>query len=76
MLAGKVEILTHGLRFTEIASSVGIAPSTLSEYLSGRLTNNDRRFSIYRAFCRLASLSPTPEGFAEFWRPAKKGHAA
>lgn len=76
ILTGKIEILSHGLTLTRVADRAGIAVNTLSDYLSGRLRNEDRRFAIYRAFCRLAAVPSTPQGFAEFWQPVTKGHAA
>lgn len=75
-LPAKGEIVGVGIPLREIARAAGIAPSTLSDYLGGRLRNVDRRLSIYHAFCRLSGRRPTSDGFAAFWERQQKGCAA
>jgi len=63
----KSKIVAEGIKLLDLAAAAHMAPSTLSDYIGGRLTNIHRRFDIYCAFCRLAGRRVTTPEFAEFW---------
>jgi plasmid maintenance system antidote protein VapI len=60
----KAQIIAAGVKFRALAAEAGIAPSTLSEYISGRYREPERQIAIVQAFNRLAGTSMTA---AEFW---------
>ena len=60
----KGRIIASGLRLADLAEAAGIAASTLSDYLAGRIRNIHGQLSIMLAWCSLAGRQAT---LREFW---------
>lgn len=63
----KSKIVAADLRLIDVARAAKMAPATLSDYLKGRLTNNNGRFNVYAAYCKLTKTPATGAGFDAFW---------
>ena len=60
----KAKIIAAGLKLGQLAARARISPSTLSDYLAGRIRNVHGQFRIHRAFCNLTGGELTAR---EFW---------
>lgn len=60
----KARIIGGGILLKDLARVAGMKPSTLSDYLSGRIRNVHGQIDIHGAFCKLTG---TEVGLREFW---------
>ncbi|MBE3100344.1 MAG: hypothetical protein IMZ44_24760 [Planctomycetes bacterium] len=65
--------MAAGIKLIDLAAAARIAPSTLSQYLSGQLHNPETQFTIWRRFRRLSGSRIT---LLEFWGPLLNKEAA
>lgn len=60
----KARIVGAGILLKDLARAARIQPSTLSDYLRGRISNIHRQIDIHQAFCKLTG---TEIALREFW---------
>lgn len=59
----KARIIGSGITLTRLAGEAGMARSTLSDYLAGRIANISGQLRIYAAWCILADRHIGPRAF-------------
>lgn len=60
----KARIVAAGILLKDLARAACMKPSTLSDYLSGRIRNVHGQIDVHGAFCKLTG---TEVGLREFW---------
>lgn len=71
----KAKVIAAGLKLSDLADAAGLAPSTLTNYLTGHRKSAETQVRIVRAFRR---LTRTRIAYSEFWGPLwdRDSHAA